>query len=248
MFTVTVLTKNCETKIQTMLASVAWAPEVVVLDTGSTDRTLEIAASFPNVNIFHSPFSGFGALHNEMAALASNDWILSIDSDEVVSDSLKAELQSLTLDSNSVYSMPRHNFFQGKWIRGCGWHPDRVVRLYHRGRTQFSADQVHERVLTEGLKRVDLNAPLHHFSYESVADFLTKMQLYTDLFARQNKHRRTSSLFRALVAKWMAFVRSYVFKLGFRDGYQGWIISSYNAQTAYYKYIKLKEINDLVVE
>lgn len=243
MISVTILTKDSEQKIGQALASVAWAQEVVVLDTGSVDRTLHIAAAFPNVKLYRALFSGFGDLHNQMAELATGDWIFSLDSDEQVSPELAQEIRSLTLNPQTVYAIPRKNYFNGKWIRGCGWYPDRVFRLYHRRHTQFSLDRVHERVKTEGLSLCYLKNPIHHFSYNSIADFLSKMQLYSDLFAHQNRKVKKGSLIRALLAQWMAFIRSYFFKRGFRDGAEGWMISCYNAQTAYYKYLKLGEFN-----
>jgi glycosyltransferase involved in cell wall biosynthesis len=243
MITVTILTKDSDRKIARALESVSWAKEVVILDTGSTDRTLQIAASFPNVKIYSALFSGFGQLHNQMAGLASHDWILSLDSDERISPELAQELQQLALDPRTIYSIPRRNYFNGRWIRGCGWYPDRAFRLYHRQYCQFSLHAVHERLVTKGMRRCDLHSPIDHFSYDCLADFLRKMQLYTDLFAEQHRQGRKSSCLRAFFAQSMAFIRSYILKLGFRDGAEGWIISCYNAQTAYYKYLKLREVN-----
>ncbi len=226
------------------LESVSSFHEVIVADTGSTDETVEIAKSFPNVKIEHLEFNGFGSTHNEASRLASNDWIFSLDSDEVLSPELVQELQSLKLDPNAVYSFARHNYFNGKHIKSCsGWHPDWIVRLYNRKMTSFSNDLVHEKVETKNLKLISLHSPIRHTPYRHVGDFLTKMQTYSNLFAEQHRHKRSSSFGRAVLHGWFAFFRSYIFKRGVLNGKEGFIISLYIGQTTFYKYLKLAELN-----
>ena len=242
---VTILTKNCGETLLATLRSLEPFPEIVVLDTGSTDDTLEIAGEFPNVRIFHAEFKGFGPLHNEATSFAASDWVLSIDSDEVLTPELAREILSLPLDPSSVYSIQRDNYFNGKRIRCCaGWYPDPVIRLYNRKRTRFSHDAVHEKVLTEGLRVRALQYSLKHTPYRTVSDFLDKMQKYSSLFAEQNKGKKKSSFWRALVHGTSAFIKSYFFKLGIFGGKEGFIISLYNSQTAYYKYLKLAQLNN----
>jgi glycosyltransferase involved in cell wall biosynthesis len=241
---VTVLTKNCGDTVLATLQSLQAFSEVIVLDTGSNDDTLEIAGEFPNVNIHHAEFKGFGPLHNEATSIASHDWILSIDSDEIVTPELLREIQELLLDPNSVYSIPRDNYFNGKKIRCCaGWYPDPVVRLYNRRHTRFSNDAVHEKILREKLKVVALQHTLKHTPYRTISDFLDKMQKYSTLFAEQNRGKKRSSFFKALVHGTSAFIKSYIFKRGIAGGKEGFIISLYNSQTAYYKYLKLAQLN-----
>ncbi len=243
----TILTKNCKATLQATLESLRGFSEVVVLDTGSTDETLAIAKAFPNVKIHSAEFKGFGALHNQATSLASHDWILSIDSDEVLTPELISELQSLQPGENCVYSLQRDNDFNGKKIRCCsGWYPDIVVRLYHRKKTQFSNDAVHERILTEGLQVVRLKGTLRHTPYRGMSDFLDKMQKYSTLFAEQRKGKERSSLGKALLHSIGAFLKSYLLKRGIFGGKEGFIISLYNSQTAYYKYLKLAELNKKV--
>lgn len=215
--------------------------EVVIFDNGSCDQTLEIAQQFLNVKIHEGVFKGFGPTHNEASQLASNDWILSIDSDEVLSNDLVQEIKSLNLDKRAVYAISRHNEYNGKWIKWCGWSPDYQVRLYHRKITAFSEAQVHESVIVKGLNTVKLKHPLKHFSYEGIEDFLSKMQSYSSLFAAQNKSKQNSSPFKALIHSWFAFFKSYVLKRGFLGGYEGFLISMYQSHTAFYKYLKLYE-------
>lgn len=243
MISVTILTKNSERHIHEVLASLRHFDEVVVYDTGSTDATLAIASHFPNVTLYQGKFIGFGPTHNKASALSKHDWILSIDSDEVPSEEMLDEIASLSLDPRTVYSFPRRNFFNGKWIRWCGWHPDRCIRLYHRAHTRFSDDQVHEGVIATNIRLVHLKGSLKHYSYNSISDFLEKMQLYSDLFAKQNTGKKRSSVGKAIAHGCFGFFKSYILKRGFLGGSEGWIISLYNGHTAYYKYLKLREAN-----
>lgn len=247
MISVTVLTKNCAKTLRATLESISSFPEVVILDTGSTDDTLLIAKTFPNIKIYPLPFQGFGPLHNEASSLASHDWIFSLDSDEVVTPELFAEVQNLSLNEKYVYSVLRDNYFNGKHIRCCsGWYPDRVLRLYNRKTACFSQDYVHERILSENLIIAPLKYPIKHTPYRNMHDFLAKMQVYTSLFAEQNRHKKKSSLTHAIFHSIYAFFKSYILKRGFLGGKEGLIISLYIGQTAFYKYLKLAELNKIV--
>ncbi len=239
-----VLTKNSAATLAATLTSLKTFPEVIVLDTGSVDETLALAAQFDNVVVHKAPLKGFGESHNYAAALASYDWILSIDSDEVLSLALIEELHAIDLDSQCVYAILRDNYFNGRKINFCaGWHPDWVVRLYHRKRTQFSNDAVHEKVMSEGLRTVCLRNTLKHVPYRSIADFLEKMHAYSSLFALQHQGKKRASLARALFHSAVAFFKNYFLKRGIFGGREGIILSLYNAQTTYYKYLKLAELN-----
>ena len=241
MITATVLTKNNQKTLKKTLDSLTKIPEVIVLDSGSTDETLKIAQTYPNVTIHSSPFLGFGPMHNYGAKLANYDWILSIDSDEILSEPLSQEILTLSLDPQNIYSLNRQNYFNGKQIKWCGgWYPDPVIRLYNRKMTKFSEDLIHEKVEQNDLNIVSLNSPLFHTPYLEIGDFLEKMQHYTTLFADQ-KRGEESSLGRALLHSWGAFIKSYIFKRGFLGGKEGFIISAYNSHTAFYKYLKLSE-------
>jgi glycosyltransferase involved in cell wall biosynthesis len=243
MISVTMLTKNSERYLERILEALSPFDEVIVLDTGSEDATLAIAAKFKNVKIHRHPFIGFGASHNLASSFAKHDWILSIDSDEIPSKEFVEEVEALSLDPECIYSLERHNFYRGKFIKGCGWYPDRVARLYNRRKTQFSEDFVHEVILAKGFRIVPIKTPVTHFPYRSVDDFLNKMQHYSTLFAKQYEQRKPSSLPRAILHGSFAFLKSYLFKRGFLYGSQGFEISVYNAITAYYKYLKLRDIN-----
>lgn len=243
MITVTILTKNSEKYLKEVISALVDFDEVLIFDNGSADNTLLIAQQFPNVNIVRGVFEGFGPTHNRASSLAKNDWILSIDSDEVVTTEMAQTILTAQLEADCVYSFPRRNYFNGRWIRWCGWSPDRQIRLYNRNMTRFTDAQVHEAVIAVGLRLIPLDSPLIHYSYETIADFLTKMQSYSTLFAKQNQGKKKSSPFKALSHGIFAFFKSYILKLGLLGGYEGFVISAYNGHTAFYKYLKLYEAN-----
>lgn len=240
---VTILTKNSEKYLERVLEPLKPFQEVLIFDNGSTDQTLKIASRYPNVVIHEGTFEGFGSTHNKASNLAKNDWILSIDSDEVVTEEMKDAIFTLALDNESVYLFPRHNYFNGRLIKWCGWYPDRQVRLYNRTKTQFTEAQVHEAVDVSKMHRVKLEGPLVHYSYDSISDFLSKMQSYSDLFALQYAGKRSSSPLKAVSHGFFAFFKSYILKRGILGGYEGYLISAYNGHTAFYKYLKLYEAN-----
>lgn len=241
----TIMVKNGARRLAEVLEALRWCDEVVVLDTGSTDDTPLIAMSFENVS-FHrhdGPFDGFGPMHRRMSQLAKYDWILSIDSDEVMSDTLAREIRELPLDSSTVYLLSFENYFNGRRITTCGWQAERHERLFNRTVTDFSERCIHEKVCTHNLRVQKLEHPVLHYSYDNLDDFLHKMQAYTTLFAEQNRGRKSSNPVKAWAHGAWAFFRSYVIKQGFRQGYEGFVISSYNAQTALWKYLKLYAAN-----
>ncbi len=244
MISVIMLCKNNQEYIRETLEALSKFNEVVLVDTGSDDRTLEIASRFANVKIYKKKMEGFGTVRNAGAKLAKNDWILAIDADEVVSNRLADEIFSLNLDKTKVYKIPFKSFYNGKWIRGCGWHPESHVRLYNKKTTKFSNLKVHEAVLTERLEIIKLKNYINHTSYRNTHDFLKKMQNYSELFALQNVGKKKSSFLKALIHGSFAFFKSYLLKRGFLMGKEGFIISAYNANTAFYKYLKLSEYND----
>lgn len=242
MISVTILTKNSDKYLDKVLSALVSFDEVVIFDTGSTDKTETIAKSFSNVSWHRGSFKGFGPTHNEASSLAKHDWILSLDSDEVMTEELASEIFSLTLDDQTAYSFWRKNFYHGRHIWACGWYPDRVTRLYNRKSTRFSDVKVHEKVLTEGLKRKALQAPVLHFPFDTVSSFLKKIDVYSGLFESTKKSSIKKAFFHAL----FSFLRSYIIKGGFLLGAEGLEISWYNMNCAFYKYAKLSEKQSLL--
>jgi glycosyltransferase involved in cell wall biosynthesis len=243
MISVAVLTKNSEKYIRQCLNSLSGFSDVVLLDTGSTDATKEIAAEYKNVRVFDSEFIGFGALKDLNASHCKYDWVLTVDSDEVLSKELASEILSLSLDSRTVYRVKRHNYYNGKHIKGCGWHPQSVVRLYNKKETGYTAALVHEAIKTEGLKVELLEHPLLHFPMEKVSDFVGKMQFYSDLFMESNRFKRKMSAPMALIKAFVAFFRQYILRKGILFGFEGFVISISDANGVLYKCLKLAEAN-----
>ncbi len=243
MLSVTILTKNSERHIGEVLESLKDFPEVVILDSGSTDTTLTIAGAFGNVRILKSDFLGFGPLHNMASGSCTNDWILSLDSDEVVSKELADEIFATELDAHSVYSFAFLNYFNGKLIKCCGWYPERHVRIYNRKVTGFSNAMVHEEIWQKGMREVKLKGHVRHYSYDSVDDFLSKIQSYSSLFARNYAGRKKASPLTAMIHAVFTFLKCYVLKRGILYGYEGFLISASNAAGTLYKYLKLCEAN-----
>ena len=244
MISVAIIVKDGETYIEECLQSLASFDEVLLLDTGSTDRTMEMARRFQNVRIEQRDFIGFGPTKNLAADLASHDWILSIDSDEVVTPELSSEIKSLSLDDSKVYRFSRHSYYRGRWIKGCGWYPDLILRLYNKQRTGLNDNQVHESVMVkEGMGIVDLHGPLKHYPYDSAGSLVNKLQFYSTLFAEQNQGKLNSSPGKAVLRGMAAFFKGYVMRKGFLDGYAGFHIAFCQGLATYLKYLKLYEAN-----
>lgn len=244
---VTILVKNAERYLAECLAALADFDEIIVLDNGSTDRTLDIARRFANVAVHHHEFIGFGPMKNLAAGLARNDWILNIDSDEILPPELAQAIRAIDWSGhNKIYALPRLNHYRGRPIKTCGWYPDWVKRLYCRAEVRFNDNQVHESLIEPGggsVVRLPENHPLLHYSFDGAASLISKMQHYTDLFAAQQQFKRRASVPGAVGHGAAAFFKNYILKRGILDGGDGWTISFANACGAYYKYIKLHEAN-----
>lgn len=240
---ITILTYNSEKTLETTLASLTCFDDIVVLDSGSQDSTEQIARKYPAVRFFQKPFIGFGPMHNMASDLVRYDWVLSIDSDEAITDALVQEIKELHLQSNTVYSIPRKNIYRGKHIKGSGWWPDRVFRLYDRKQTSFSNALVHETIITASMNTRDLKNPMLHTPFFKTAQFIQKIQSYSELYANQHANKKKVLPFSPYLHASFAFFKSYVLKLGIRDGWLGLEISLYNANCALYKYLKLLEKN-----
>lgn len=241
---VTILTKNSGQFIDKCLDALRLFNEVIVLDNGSTDNTLDIARGYPNVKIVEHEFIGFGPLKNMAAAAASNDWIFNIDSDEVVSLELAHDVLNRALDSNTVYKLSRINHYDGKRIWGCGWSGDTKHRLYDRRVTSFSDILVHEKVVVRNeMSESLLSGSLLHYGFNSIAQLLEKLQHYSELSADQLSAKKRSNPLKAVIHGFWHFFRTYIIKYGFIDGAEGFLISVTAANQVFYKHMKIWEKN-----
>jgi glycosyltransferase involved in cell wall biosynthesis len=242
---VIIITRNEEAAIGRCLQSVSWADEVIVVDSGSSDATASIAREMGATVVVSDDWPGFGPQKNRALDLATGDWIFSIDADEIVTPELAAEIRE-TVASNpalSAYQVPRLSSYCGRYLRHSGWWPDYVARLFRRGQARFSDDLVHERVVVDG-STGKLKGTLLHESFDSFEDVLEKVNRYSSLSAQQMAERgRTGGLAKGIVHGIGAFLKTYVFKAGFLDGREGFMLAVSNAEGAYYKYVKLYLLN-----
>ena len=244
--TAAMLVKNSERYLVEVLTALADFDEILLLDNGSADRTFEIAAQFSNVSYYKHDFIGFGPMKNLAAHLAQNDWIFSIDSDEVADGELINSIRSAVAENNpqKIFTLSRLNHYNGRLIKACGWYPDIIPRLYHRDFTRFSDRQVHEALMIPPhADKQALPGCLKHYSFENAEGLIQKMQQYSSLYADENRYKKAASPFKALMHGTVSFVKNYILKRGFAYGSDGLTISVANAQGSYYKYVKLHERN-----
>ncbi len=237
------IVKDAEETIAKTLDSLKAFDDVIVYDTGSSDNTLNIVRSYENVVLHLSYFTGFSDSKNKAAQLAKNDWILSIDADEVVSPQLLATLKNLDLKDNTVYKIKRNNYYRNSIIRYSGWGNEYVLRLYNKRETQFNSKLVHEHIDYCNMEVEKIKGDLRHYSYLSISHFVIKRDLYSSLFAIENRGKRKSSPLIAFLKGNFDFINTFFVKLGFLDGYRGLLISVSNAGVTFYKYLKLYEAN-----
>ncbi|MBF0123846.1 MAG: glycosyltransferase family 2 protein [Magnetococcales bacterium] len=241
---VIVLTYNSARYIESCLTSVLAFEEVVVYDNGSVDETVAIVSRFANAKLIQGPFIGFGPMRRLATRQARHDWVLALDSDELLTPNLVEEIKSLKLDPHTVYAVSRINHYRGVAVHCCGWYPDFVVRLFNRDVAGYSERLVHESVLLPvGGVVQKLRGHINHYPFEGVTDLIDKMQKYSSLYAQQHAHTRGTSTLVAALKAWVAFIKNYFFQRGVLEGSAGFLISVSNATGVFYKYMKLREIN-----
>jgi glycosyltransferase involved in cell wall biosynthesis len=242
---VIIITKNEAQNIGDCLASVAFANQWIIVDSGSTDGTVEIARAAGATVIETDDWPGFGPQKNRALAAAEGEWVLSLDADERIPVELRDEIIAVLANPTfGSYEIPRLSSFCGHFIRHGGWYPDYILRLFKRTVGQFSNDLVHERILTTG-KSGRLNTAIIHYSYRNDDDYLRKLAHYSSLGARQAfEAGKRSSFAGVLVHSLAAFLRCYVFKRGLLDGRAGLMVAISAAETTYHKYFKLMQLSE----
>ena len=239
--TATIITLNEERNIARAIESLRSTDEILIVDSGSTDRTVELAQNL-GARVIEAGWRGFAGQKNWAAEQATHDWILSLDADEALSEALEAELWSLKKSGPryDAYTMPRLARYLGRWILHAGWYPDRKVRLYHRQKAKWMGDFVHESVHVSG--RVGhLESNILHFTCDSLSEHLKTLDRYTTLAAQELAARRTPvPLFRLILDPAWTFLRSYFLQRGFLDGLEGLIIAYMAAFYTFLKYSKAR--------
>ena len=239
---IVIIVKNGALTLPRCLESLRAFDDVVLYNNGSTDETVQIASTYPNVHLIEGDFIGFGPTKNAAAAYAAHDWILSLDADEVLNPPIVQEIGGLVLEPQMVYTLLRKNFYKSTEISHC-WGADEIVRIYNRQTTRYSDKQVHEHILVEGMKIDKLSHSFSHYPYQSISEFVIKADRYSTLFAEDNVGKKRSSPAKAFFNALYSFFRTYILKRGFLDGYAGLIIAFSHMVTNFYKYIKLYEMN-----
>jgi len=243
---VILITRNEEANLEACLASLEGiAQQIVVVDTNSADRTLEIAQKYGALISQPPDWPGFGPQKNRALDLANGEWVLSLDADERLTPALKSEILTAIHHSAHVdcFAIPRLSWYCGRFIRHSGWSPDFVDRLFKRGTARFSDDLVHERLIPNG-QVAKLENPMLHYSFMNYSQVLQKLDRYSTASAEQAFAKgKTSSPLKAVLHGAWAFFRTYILRAGFLDGPQGFALAISNGQGTYYRYVKLWQLH-----
>ncbi|HDS09735.1 MAG TPA: glycosyltransferase family 2 protein [Firmicutes bacterium] len=241
---IAVIAQNEELNIEDCLKSVQWGDEIILIDGGSTDKTTEIAKKF-SATIIYNPWPGHIEQKNFAIDQCKNDWVFSIDADERVSPELLNEIVSLFSEPDSLkdgYSCPRKVFYLGKWIKHGGWYPDQKIRLFKKSAGRWGGYNPHDKVILTGAAG-KLKGDILHYPYKNITEHLKKINSYTSIMAAELfKKGKRSNIFKITFRPFFKFFRTYIFKLGLLDGFQGMIISILGCYYVCLKYVKLWEM------
>jgi glycosyltransferase involved in cell wall biosynthesis len=239
-----VITRDNEPTIARCVESLSFADEIVVLDSGSADRTVEICRELGAKVDATSDWPGYGPQKNRALDRATCEWVLSVDSDEWITPELRAEvLHAIASDAKfRGYAIPRRSSFCGRFMKHSGWWPDYVLRLFRRDAGRFSDDHTHERLVVEGAVG-KLRAPIMHEAIVDLDQMLLKMNAYSSASAYSRRAQgRSATLATAILHGLWTFVRTYLLRLGFLDGREGFMLAVANAEGSYYRYLKLMHL------
>ena len=241
---VAIITKNEEENLRACLQSVSFASQIILVDSGSTDSTLQIAAEF-GCEIYSEKWHGFGPQKQLAIEKCHLPWILVLDADERIPPDTADLIKKIVTDSNvkgAGFSFPRKNYFQGRWIKHAGWWPDRIIRLFRKEVGRMTTAIVHESVEVQGMIGA-LDVPIEHFTESSLSKIIQKIEKYSTLGAEQAfKDGKTSSPFSAFMRAAFTFNQDYFLRLGILDGRQGLILAVTDAVNKFFKYAKLSEL------
>lgn len=241
-----IIAYNEAEKITATIESVRWADEVVLVDSWSTDGTTEIATRL-GAKVVQVDFKGYGDLRNQAIAACSHEWIFSLDADERCTSEVAMEIQELVNkpDSADAYWVPRRNFFMGRWIKHSGWYPNyRQPQLFRRGRMSYDQQTVHENYILNSAKPIGyIKNAIWQFPFKDMSEVMRKANRYSSLGAQRITERRLSMSTALSHGVW-SFLKHYIFKLGFMDGWAGFVIALGNFEGTFYRYVKAIEIQN----
>lgn len=245
MLSIAINVKNGANYLPRCLNALSKFNDIVILDNYSSDGTPLIAKRYPNVRFFQAEFHGMGHARNLLAKYAKYDWLLFIDCDEVLNPQLVKCLLNFKFEDKHVYQLHRYNFYAKTLIDSSSWGNDWVTRIYNRKQTSYMDTDVHESVITNGLTIDKITSSfIFHFPYNSISELISKMQFYSTLYAKQNLNAKHTNLYLLPLRSCFVFFKSYIIQGGFKQGYEGFVISSFNAIGVFVKYLKLYEISN----
>ncbi len=228
---IVLITYNSEKYLEKVLSSCSFAEEIVIVDSNSTDRTIQIAKKH-KAKIYQKEWQGFGKQKQTAIDLAKNEWVFVLDSDEIITQNLQKEIQkTLKNPAYKAYFVPRLNYFFGKPIKRCGLYPDYTIRLFNKKYAKFTKSEVHEKVILQNEKASYLKNPMIHYAYESIEQFIEKQNRYSTLNAK-------GDIFKAVFNPFWTFFKLYFLKLGFLEGWRGFVVSKLYSQYTFWKYAK----------
>jgi glycosyltransferase involved in cell wall biosynthesis len=242
---IAIITKNEEENLQACLESVAFAGQIVVVDSGSTDATLRIATEF-NCEIYMETWQGFGPQKQSAIDKCRESWILVLDADERIpqetADAIKKNITGLPV-KEAGFSFPRKNYFQGRWVKHAGWWPDRVIRLFLREAGRMTKATVHEAVEIEGLVRF-LDTPIEHFVESRLSRIIQKIDKYSTLGAQEAfKEGKKATVLSSFGRAFLTFIQDYFLRFGILDGRPGLTLAVTDSVNKFFKYAKLNELH-----
>lgn len=247
---IAIITRDEERNLPECLESVAFADDVVVVDSGSTDKTAEIARSF-GARVFIEPWQGFSGQKQSAVDHCKHDWVFILDADERIPRETAGHIAKVLRDpppDAGGFSLSRKNFFHGKWIKTCGWWPNRVLRLVDRRKGAFDGRHIHESWVT-GAKVTELDCAITHFSFRDYSELITRLEHYTNIGARdQYEQGKKTGAFKAIGHGMWMFFKVYFLEQGFRDGFDGLVISLMHGAGSFFKYAKHLEMRQYNVD
>ena len=237
---VIIIVKNGEEFIERALKSSVWANEIIILDSGSSDNTLEISKKYTNNIHISDTWPGFGKQRQNAQKLATSDWIFMLDADEEISSNLKNSILQAVDGDPAIYQVNRLSEAFGKPVKHSGWYPDWINRLYPKNITSYNDALVHETLVIPGqYKPLKIHGTLRHNTYKNMQDYYGKMSIYIDAWSTQNINKKYGGLFIGILRGTWAFIKMYILKLGFLDGKIGFILAVLRAETTTMKYFDL---------
>lgn len=243
---VTIICLNEEENIREALESVKWAHEIIVVDSGSTDRTVEICKEYTD-KVIHNPWPGMNGQKAFAKEQASHEWLLNIDADERVSPELEARIKSILEKGSAVngYYIPRRVKYLGRWINHSGWYPDYTMRFFKKEKGRWAGTDPHDKVVVEG-PTARLSEDIYHYTYKNVTDHINTMNRFTTIAAGEyEKKGKSAGFFNLVLRPPFTFFKKYILKQGFRDGLPGFVIAFSSAYYVFLKYVKLWEMKNI---